>query len=53
MLHVRDGVPALMLKSPGGLVNTHISVVSVGTEWATTNFVSQDLAAKHIPVRIW
>lgn len=41
-----EEVPAPMLKSPGALVQTRISVVSVGTERAVTEFASQGLAGK-------
>lgn len=41
-----DDVPAPMLKNMGAIVQTRISVVSVGTERAVTEFASQGLAAK-------
>ncbi len=41
-----DEVAAPTLKSAGAMVQTHISVVSVGTERAVTEFASQGLAGK-------
>jgi polar amino acid transport system substrate-binding protein len=41
-----DDVPAPMLKNMGAIVQTRISVVSVGTERAVTEFASQGLAGK-------
>lgn len=44
-LQVND-VPAPMLKNTGAIIQTRISVVSVGTERAVTEFASQGLASK-------
>lgn len=41
-----DEIPAPMLKGMGAIVQTRVSVVSVGTERAVTEFASQDLIGK-------